>query len=480
MAAPENSYQNSVGISRGQRASVSELLSRAQALVPGLGQNKPAISFPANPVPPSSSFPFTLSPASNPATDLFSSRNTILTSWVPGTRQKGVRLTKGETVSQSRFRPSVLASKRVLLWSSAFYERLMGTMGSASRLHVKVELAVLAGLEESTLTQYGVGLKRFAEFCDQEQVPEEERVPASEFLLCAFASVMALEVVQRSTLNTWLAGLRAWHLSQGAPWNLASSDRMDMIKKAVSKRAPTSSKKARRPPVTTAHLRALAKHMNLLNSFDIAVFAATCTAFWSCMRLGEILVDSGRFFDPARSPSKAMALVARESREGLPFLSFDIPWTKTTKNEGATVIVNPRNGDPTCPIRALHLHLHANSSSDPTIPFFAFSTTSKSTFETLTRAAFMARCNEVWEVENFGRLTGHSFRIGGTTELLLQGRPPEVVQKQGRWKSSAFLLYWRSVDEIIPTFLGNRVSESELATLRTNMSVWFTKSVQNS
>lgn len=341
----------------------------------------------------------------------FSSRGTILTSWAPGIRQKGVRLTRGETVSSNWYRPTVLASKRVLLWSSAFYEQLLSGAGSATKLQVKVELAVLAGLEESTLMQYGIGLKRFAEFCDRERVSEDERVLASEFTLCAPASVMALEVVQRSTLNTWLVGLRAWHLSHGTPWNLAPSDHMNMIKKAVSKRAPSSSKKAPCAPVTIPHLRALAKHLNLLNPFDIAVFTAACTAFWSCTRLGEVLVDSARFFDSARSPSKAMALVARELREGLPFLSFDIPWTRTiTKNEGTTAVVNPRIGDPTCPVQALRLHLHANgSSSDPMVPFFTFLTTSKFIFDPLTRSAFMGRCNEVWEMEGFGRLTGHSF-----------------------------------------------------------------------
>ncbi|KIO22575.1 hypothetical protein M407DRAFT_43894, partial [Tulasnella calospora MUT 4182] len=59
----------------------------------------------------------------------------------------------------------------------------------------------------------------------------------------------------------------------------------------------------------------------------------------------------------------------------------------------------------------------------------------------LTQTAFTERCNEVWRREGFSWLTGHSFRIGGATELLLQGRPLDVVQKQGRWKSSTFLLY---------------------------------------
>lgn len=96
---------------------------------------------------------------------------------------------KGGTADEGRD-----GQQEVLLWSSAFYERLLGSMRSAVHLQLRVELVVLAGLEESTLTQYGLGLKRFTESCDQEQISEDERVPASEFLLCAFALVIVLEV----------------------------------------------------------------------------------------------------------------------------------------------------------------------------------------------------------------------------------------------------------------------------------------------
>ena len=51
-------------------------------------------------------------------------------------------------------------------------------------------------------------------------------------------------------------------------------------------------------------------------------------------------------------------------------------------------------------------------------------------------------------------MTGHSFRIGGTTHLLLIGVDPFVVMVQGRWKSLAFLEYWWNFEEIIPTMIG--------------------------
>jgi hypothetical protein len=66
----------------------------------------------------------------------------------------------------------------------------------------------------------------------------------------------------------------------------------------------------------------------------------------------------------------------------------------------------------------------------------------------LTKQRFLTRCNEIWTKRDFPRVTGHCFRIGGTTELLLAGVPPDVVKKMGRWNSDSFLRYWRSVDEL--------------------------------
>ncbi|KIK74200.1 hypothetical protein PAXRUDRAFT_176435 [Paxillus rubicundulus Ve08.2h10] len=35
---------------------------------------------------------------------------------------------------------------------------------------------------------------------------------------------------------------------------------------------------------------------------------------------------------------------------------------------------------------------------------------------------------------------GHSFQIGGTTELLVTGVPPDVIKVLGWWSSDAFFL----------------------------------------
>ncbi|EJD43330.1 hypothetical protein AURDEDRAFT_46393, partial [Auricularia subglabra TFB-10046 SS5] len=61
----------------------------------------------------------------------------------------------------------------------------------------------------------------------------------------------------------------------------------------------------------------------------------------------------------------------------------------------------------------------------------------------LTKNAFLGRLNEIWAAAGMQRVSGHCFRIGGTTALLRMGVDTEVVKMSGRWKSDAFLRYWR-------------------------------------
>ena len=63
---------------------------------------------------------------------------------------------------------------------------------------------------------------------------------------------------------------------------------------------------------------------------------------------------------------------------------------------------------------------------------------------------------------NLSTFAGHSFRIGGTVELLLSGVSPEVVASLGEWSSMAFLLYWRKIDEIIPQHIFKAYDRNKL------------------
>ena len=125
---------------------------------------------------------------------------------------------------------------------------------------------------------------------------------------------------------------------------------------------------------------------------------------------------------------------------------LQLPFTKTTTHHGAKIMLCRQNGE-SDPIRWLMHHGSINR-MDAKMLIFAYR--KGSGYLCLTRQALMRRCNEVWGHHGIPAISGHSFRIGGTTELLLCGVPPDVVKMMGRWKSDAFLIYWCSLDIIAP------------------------------
>ena len=133
-----------------------------------------------------------------------------------------------------------------------------------------------------TLKNYAAGLSRFNKFCDDFNIPESEHMPASECLLSTFITTHGAGSVGKGAIKTWLLGVELWHRINGAPW-LGGAELQQAVE-GSAKLAPKSSHLSKHDPVTIDHIRALHRHLDLTNSFDIAVFAIACIAFWCCCR----------------------------------------------------------------------------------------------------------------------------------------------------------------------------------------------------
>ncbi|KAI5981618.1 DNA breaking-rejoining enzyme [Pisolithus albus] len=297
---------------------------------------------------------------------------------------------------------------------------------------------MLQSLDPNTRSNYGAGLLRFTQFCDDMSIAESERMPASSELLSMFAAHYAGKLSQK-TLNNWLAALHFWHIVNGAPWH-----GNDMLRHLV----PPSSKRAKRPPVTLEALCILHDRLDLSNTFDASVWALASLAFWSCCRLGELLIAPPQAFDPSKHVSRQVLPLSISTLEnGTRHSTFHIPWpSKTTLSLGADISITARNNR-TCPLAALLNHSSGSTGLPSHAPLFAYRTGNA----------------------GFPDMPGHAFRIGGATELLLQGVPPDVVATQGRWKSQAFLEYWRQISSILPLFISSSADSSRLLSLDTIM-----------
>ncbi|KZV81380.1 DNA breaking-rejoining enzyme, partial [Exidia glandulosa HHB12029] len=272
------------------------------------------------------------------------------------------------------------------------------------------------------------------------------RASVPEPVLCAYAESMA-GICAGGTACTRLAGLRFWHERQGLNW--LGSPRLLRILKAVALATPHASRRDERPPVTEAMLDQALEALDPDRPFDVCVAAAMLVMFWCQLRSGEILSPT-RSYDFTLLPAVKGLRLRADAGGGLDRVTSAL-WLPRTKVErsGVWIWIARHYNDPSF---ALQDHLRVNRLEDDD-PLFAYRHDVSDDLIPLTKSAFLGRLNEIWREAGMQRITGHSFRIGGTTALLRAGVDPEVVKMAGRWHSDSFLRYWRAIDEIISSHM---------------------------
>ncbi|KAE9384888.1 hypothetical protein BT96DRAFT_1094218 [Gymnopus androsaceus JB14] len=197
-------------------------------------------------------------------------------------------------------------------------------------------------------------------------------MPASEDLIIGFVG-FHIGNVSGSSVKGWLAGLRAWHDLHGAPW--PSDSRKIRFARMSLRIAGAHRKRPMRNPITIAHLLALYFGINFNIPFHCAVWAVACNAFWGCRRLGELTIPSKSAFDPklhvARSTAIQFALHPNKSPKSV---TFHIPWMKTTKEKGASVIGTAQHKElrSLCPFIAMKKHMQVNTDMPADFSLFGY------------------------------------------------------------------------------------------------------------
>jgi hypothetical protein len=236
----------------------------------------------------------------------------------------------------------------------------------------------------NTKSTYAAGTLCFTQFCDTWGIDEEAWVLASYPLICAFIGEHKGRQAG-STICSWLSGLHAWHTVNHAPW--FGDDEWVQLACIYANKEGTKHKRPLCAPVSIEHLLALHRTLNLSVSFHAAIWALALCAFFSCCRLGELAVTTAAAFDEKYNVFRS-ALCAtffsyisflsfyritfRTLRDGSRSGNFHIPWTKTTKELGASVILTGCNNI-LCPVAALKNHLSVNSSTNMPTSLFSYS-----------------------------------------------------------------------------------------------------------
>ncbi|KDR78457.1 hypothetical protein GALMADRAFT_137530 [Galerina marginata CBS 339.88] len=197
-----------------------------------------------------------------------------------------------------------------------------------------------SSVDIETRKNYGAGLLRFTQFCDKFQIPEDQRVPATEQLLSLFVADAGASKVTAKTVSSWLTGLKMWHVMNGTDWK--GGELLKRAKKGVAKLAPNASTPAKEP-ATYEHMLALRHKLNLANTRDAAIWGATSTAFKDCTRLGELLPKTRSSFNAKKNVTRGCPVKRGNTASGKRrFVQFKIPWSKTTGFKGAWISLQAR------------------------------------------------------------------------------------------------------------------------------------------
>jgi hypothetical protein len=299
-------------------------------------------------------------------------------------------------------------------------------------------------------------VRAYLKFCEGLGIQGEDAFLAPYDLVTAWISSFTGRYCGK-TVGAKVSAIKKVHERLGYPWN--PGDRLCRMVKGIEQMRPASSYCTKRAPLTIPMLHDINKGLIRSEPLDICVRCIILLCFFCQLRAGELLCPTSDIqkFDPSRHATFANMSVSTAENGSL---NLHLPWSKTEKARGDDVWI-PRQQPPLDPIHALHKHFLKNNLDlhDPIASYHD----KHGSIITLTRSRFIRHINDILRAsgKSYPRITGHCARIGGTTFYLVSGVPPDMVKKFGRWRSNAFLEYWRCLDylgsihlEMLPLELG--------------------------
>jgi hypothetical protein len=315
-----------------------------------------------------------------------------------------------------------------------------------SKARNRLSLTLAHGHAPQTSSNYNYAIKRYLKFAISIWVSEAQALPASEELVLLFICE-GLGRTGPGTAKNNLSALRSWHVKQRLPWKRPEC--MSLINKALTEFWPRDTRKPKqRLPIKSSMISMLASEWKGGSPRELCMLAIAVSAWCGQCRLGELLPPSQSSLDPKHLPRRSSW---SHSDNNTCSSEIQLPWTKTSRFDGATVFLLDQR-DPLNATVALRNHFKA-SHLGPNAFLCQYSSGRHTEF--LCKEEFLKMCNAVWSTAGIPCITGHSFRIGGTTALLCSGVQPEIVKKMGHWSSDAFLQYWRSLGHLFAHHASN-------------------------
>jgi len=210
---------------------------------------------------------------------------------------------------------------------------------------------------QSTTETYRSSLLLYHIFYNQQKLTEGQHVPALPVVITAFMASLA-GCYSGKTLANYFYSVHTWHILHSVQWSI-NADEMESLLKAAGNLTPASSKWKEHLPFTCDTLKVVLSHIELMNPFDVAMWACLLCAFWSAAHVGEVTVRILTGFNVAVHAKHSDMCQECCGRTSLIQMACFIPKTKSASSGEDIFWSHQHRGlDPDA---AVHNHLQVNS-----------------------------------------------------------------------------------------------------------------------
>jgi hypothetical protein len=231
-----------------------------------------------------------------------------------------------------------------------------------------------------------------------------------------------------SSLPGFLSGIRSMIKQRKLP-ALPEGDQFHDVLTGISKWFASSNTERRAASISAEHLIQLHGIMDGKEFGQARDYCAYIFAFLAVLRISEY----------TGTDSLQWRHVQLARNNGLNMINVSIPFSKTASHSVQVTIVE--QPDELCPVRAFKRYQRLAGKVRPYWPLF-LSNVGRS--QAMGRQKYMERLRSRLTTigESAATFSGHSFRRGGLTALLLAGVSDTQAQRHGRWSSNSFRKYF--------------------------------------
>ncbi|EFP92189.2 uncharacterized protein PGTG_18086 [Puccinia graminis f. sp. tritici CRL 75-36-700-3] len=233
------------------------------------------------------------------------------------------------------------------------------------------------------------------------------------------------------TLKKYLQGLKAWNIFHDSPYPLISEKKVALLLKSSLKLEALAAKRVPKNPVMIEHFVVLANDLASGDLEDAAILDLALVSFWSLARLGEVTHDQS---NPGCKILQHDVTVSHDGRSE----SIELKESKTALLGESQFLQLKLVPNCLCPVRAMTQRISSWGQSD-----HIFGYSNKGRYLALMKYSVKRRLLAIWTTHGFDGLSGHSFRVGGTSFHNALGISPTQICKLGRWASVSYKLYIR-------------------------------------